>query len=282
MRATNVTGPVSFHGEGPCWSPSWGGLRFVDMLRGDLLTVRGDSVDRLGVGSPIAAFVRPRRSGGYVVGIERGIALADGAHEPPVRSVTLWDDPHVRMNEAAVAPDGGLFAGSMHYEHTPGAASLYRISPQLLATVEVPGVTISNGLAFSPDGSLAYYNDSATGQVSVFDVDQGNGGLLNRRRFVSIETGGPDGLTVDAEGNVWVALYGGSAVHGYSAEGTLQQVVELPASRVTACTFGGEDLRTLFITTSRENLADDQEPEAGSLFAVEVGTRGLPVVEFAG
>ena len=143
-------------------------------------------------------------------------------------------------------------------------------------------VTISNGLDWSPDGTLAYYADTATHRVDVFDYHR-NGGLTGRRPFVEIpDNGNPDGLTVDADGGVWVALYGAGAVHRYGPDGSLDAVVEVPTPRVTACTLGGSRLDELFVTTSREGLGPDDDPLAGSLFRVDAGVAGQPVREFAG
>jgi sugar lactone lactonase YvrE len=140
------------------------------------------------------------------------------------------------------------------------------------------GITVSNGLGWAPDGSCAYYIDSATQRVDVCSPD-----LVERRAFVTVPeaTGTPDGLTVDADGGVWVALWGGSAVHRYSPDGELDQVVSLPVAQVSSCAFGGDDLRTLFITTSAEGL-EDPEPAAGALFAVRPGSTGQPTLTFAG
>ncbi len=281
MRAENVTGPVAYHAEGPCWSETWGGLRFVDMHAGDLLTLSDDGrVGRMATGSTVAAFVRPRVRGGYIVGVQRGVALSVGAHTPPSTAVVLWTDAPMRMNENGMTPEGALLGGTVQTDFLAGQAMLFRVETDLSCSVEVPGVTVSNGLAFSPDGRLAYYNDSATGRVDLFDYADGH--LLNRRPFVSVASGSPDGLTVDADGNIWVALWGGSAVHGFAPDGSLIQVVEVAAVQVSACTFGGHDLGTLYITTSREGLADGADPEAGSLFSVRTGTAGLPVRPFAG
>jgi sugar lactone lactonase YvrE len=280
MRAERVTGRVTYHGEGPVWSASWGGLRFVDMLAGDVLTLRGDGVDRRHVGA-VAAVVRPRRGGGAVVAVERGFLL-----EAPDGSMSalpeVWTDERLRMNEGGCDPQGRFYCGSMAYDQTPGAGTLFRLDPDGAVSVVLEGVTVSNGLEWSPDGSLAYYNDTPTHRISVFDYDAVRG-LIDRRTFVELgEDESPDGLTVDADGGVWTALYGGSAVHRYSPEGTLDAVVEVPARQVTACTFGGAGLDELFITTSRENLAPDDDPQAGSLFRADVGARGMPVREFLG
>ena len=278
MRAEPYTEPAAYHAEGPVWSEAWGGLRWVDMLAGDVLSLAADgSVQRRRVGT-VAAALRPRDGGGAVIGVERGFVL-----EAPDGALTalgeLWDDPGVRMNDGGCDPAGRFYCGSMAYDHRPGAGSLYRLDPDGTVEVVMREVTISNGIDWSPDGNLAYYSDTATGEVSALDGD-----LTARRTFARIasDDGAPDGLTVDAEGGVWVALYGGSAVHRYTPGGALDAVVELPVTKATACTFGGPDLRTLFITTSREDLPDDEQPEAGSVFACTPGVAGLPTRTFAG
>jgi sugar lactone lactonase YvrE len=270
MRAEQVTGPVAYHGEGPVWFPG-AGLRFVDMLAGDVLSLRADGTVE-----------RPRRGRGAVIGIERGFAL-----EEPDGTVTelpeLWAGSDRRMNEGGCDPDGRFYCGSMAYDRTPGAGALYRLDRDRSARVVLEHVTISNGLDWSPDGSCAYYNDTETYRVDVFDYD-GDAGLANRRVFARVEPddGRPDGLTVDAEGGVWVALNKGGAVRRYTSGGELDAVVEVPPRQVTACTFGGERLDHLYLTTSRENLPQGEDPLAGSLFRADVGVRGLPAREFAG
>ena len=281
MRVEQVTDAVAFHAEGPVWSERWGGLRWVDMLAGDVLSLAGDGgVTRHHVASVTAA-LRPRRSGGAVIGIERGFAL-----EEPDGSVTLlpelWDDPGVRMNEGGCDPDGRFYCGSMAYDKTPGTAAVYRMDPDGSTSVVLDGVTISNGLEWSPDGAFAYYNDTATGRTDVFDYDR-DSGLTNRRPFAAMPDGGrPDGLTVDSEGGVWVALANAGAVHRYSPDGRLDEVVTLPVPKVTACTFGGAELDRLFVTTSREGLEPGAHPAAGALFVAAPGVTGLPAREFRG
>lgn len=279
MRAEQITDPVAFHGEGPVWSPRWGGLRWVDMLAGDVLSLRRDgSIERRHVGN-IAAAIRPRRGGGAVIGVERGFAL-----EAPDGTLTylpeLWSGDAVRMNEGGCDPDGRFYCGSMAYDKQPGAASIYRLDPDRSVHVVVEGVTISNGLDWSPDGTLAYYSDTATGSIAVFDYDA-ESGLTGRRTFVDTAAR-PDGLTVDADGGVWVALANLGVVRRYLPDGVLDDVVELPVRKVTACTFGGAELTELFITTSREGLDPGEDPPAGSLFRANVGVTGQPVREFAG
>ena len=280
MRAERVTDAVAYHGEGPVWSPTWGGLRWVDMLAGDVLALAADgSVERRHVGS-ICAAVRPRRQGGAVFAVERGFALEERDGTLTFLE-ELWSDEDVRMNEGGCDPDGRFYCGSMASDKRPGGGALYRLDPDRSAHVVVGEVTISNGLDWSPDGALAYYNDTDTFRVDVFDYDR-DAGLTRRRPFAETGNARPDGLTVDAEGGVWIALSNGGAVRRYTPDGVLDQVVELPVTKVTACTFGGTKLDDLFVTTSREGLEASDEPLAGSLFHATVGVKGLPVREYAG
>jgi len=279
VRAEQVTGPVAHHAEGPVWFPD--GLRWVDMLAGDVLSLAADGTVRRVDGGTVVAAVRPRRGGGAVLAVERGFALQD-ADGTVTALDPVWADEGVRMNEGGCDPDGRFWCGSMAYDQSPGAASMYRLDPDGTVRRVFGGVTISNGLEWSPDGSLAYYDDTATHRVDVFDYDR-DAGLTGRRPFVVLgDDGNPDGLTVDAEGGVWVALFGGGAVHRYDAAGRLDAVVEVPTPQVTACTLGGPQLDQLFVTTSREGMGPDDDPLAGSLFRVDAGVRGLPVRAFGG
>lgn len=281
-RVEQVSGAVTDHGEGPVWSARWGGLRFVDMLAGGVLTLREDgTVDRLDVGR-VAAFVRPRRGGGYVVATERGLGLAPGADALPRHAIDLVRAADERMNEGTVAPDGSLYAGSTTWDQRPGGGALYRVSPGLVPELVLTGVTISNGLDFSPDHARAYYVDSGAGRMDVFDVVDAR--LTDRRPLVTLprDVGDLDGIAVDAEGTVWVAVYGAGAVHRYSPSGGLLEVVELPVPHVTACAFGGPTLQHLYITTSRGGAGDRAPTGAGAVFVTESDVPGLPVREFAG
>jgi sugar lactone lactonase YvrE len=281
MRAEQLTDLVTYHGEGPVWSASWGGLRLVDMLAGDVLSMQTDgTVVRRHVGR-VAAAVRPRRHGGAVIAVERGFVL-----EEPDGSLTqldqIWADEQVRMNEGACDPDGRFYCGSMAYDQRPGAGTLCRLDTDRSVHAVLDGVTISNGLEWSADGTQAYYNDTATHQISVFDYDP-RSGLTGRRRFAAVADGGsPDGLALDDQGGVWTAVFDRGEVHRYNEEGRLDEVVEVPVRQVTACTFGGPRLGQLFITTSREGLDADEDPLAGSVFTADVGVCGLPVREYAG
>ncbi len=277
-----VTGPVAAHGEGPVWAPEWPGVRWVDMLAGDVLELDGGEVRRHHVGA-VAAALRPGTGGGVVLALERGFALADGALTAVRPLPEVWTDPGVRMNDGGCDPDGRFYCGSMAYDGTPGAGALHRLDPDGSVTTVLTGVTVSNGLAWSPDGGTAYYVDTPTGRIDAFDYTAA-AGLTHRRTVVTIpaEVGSPDGLTVDAEGNLWVALWGGGAVHCYTPDGEQVARAGFPVTQVTACAFGGPDLDELYVTTSRQGVEEGTQPEAGSLFRLRPGVRGLPAHRFSG
>jgi sugar lactone lactonase YvrE len=283
VAVDRVTESLAYHGEGPVWAEAWGGLRFVDMLAGDVLSLNRDGTlaERLHVGT-VAGALRPRAGGGMVVGVERGFALVD--EDGSVTTLPeLWDDPAVRMNDGATDPDGRFYCGSMAYDLSPGAGRLYRLEPGGAAELVLESVTCSNGLGWTADGRTAYYIDSGTYRIDAFDYDRA-AGLTSRRPLVSVpeEHGFPDGLAVDRDGGVWVAFFGGSAVRRYGPDGAIEETLELPVTQVTACTFGGPDRDELYITTSRENVPDGEQPEAGSVFVARPGVAGLPVTPFAG
>ena len=282
-----VTDPVVVHGETPTYDARTGLLHWVDMEVGDLLSMdvssgpSTSSITRLHVGQ-IAACWRPRRSGGAVIGIQDGFALIDT--DGSVHPITAFTDPLLRMNDGGCDPQGRYYCANMAYAETPGAGSMYRLDPDGSISVVLTGTTISNGMVWSVDGTQLYYIDTPTGRVDVFDFDAAAGTLHDRRPVVSIDAqvGHPDGMTIDAEGGLWVALWGGRAVHRYLPDGTLSDVIAVPASQTTACAFGGPDLAELYITTSRRDIDPAVEPQAGCLFSARPGVRGVPVLMYGG
>ncbi|WP_266382105.1 SMP-30/gluconolactonase/LRE family protein [Streptomyces canus] len=265
-------------GEGPTWDGER--LLWIDILGARLHTydpLSGHRTVRV-LDQHIGA-VKPRAGGGLVLNLRDGVALLDPddslhwLHHEPV--------PGRRANDAAVAPDGSLWAGTMRYDEAPGGGTLSRITGDGTHRTVLDDVAVSNGTGWSPDGRLMYYIDSPTRRVDVFDHESGR--LSDRRSFVGIEDGAgfPDGLTVDAEGCVWVALWDGGAVRRYTPDGTLDHVITLPTPRVTACVFGGPDLTDLYITTARVGL-DAPHPVAGSLLVVPGAGKGVAQQPFAG
>ncbi len=217
-----------------------------------------------------------------------GFALLDpGWQRLDQVAVIEHPGPRARFNEGKCDPAGRFLAGTMAYDQTPGAGSVYRLDPDLAVTRLLDGVTISNGLAWTADGATLYYIDSPTQGVDAFDYDTGTGRLENRRRVVDIPAaaGLPDGMTIDTDGCLWVALYGGSAVHRYTPDGRLDAVLSFPVSNVTCPVFGGPGLGTLYVTSARDGLGERQlavQPHAGAVFAADAGARGLPALRFAG
>jgi sugar lactone lactonase YvrE len=176
----------------------------------------------------------------------------------------------------------------MAFDVSPNAAALYRIDPDLSVTRMLSGVTLSNGLDWTLDNRQMYYIDSSTQAVDVFEFDLERGVLGTRRRVVSIpaDEGLPDGMTVDADGGIWVALHGSGTVRRYFPDGHLDRVVRVPSARlVTCCAFGGRDLEDLYITTMTYGLSSEElaeQPLAGSLFRCRPGVRGRLPHHFAG
>ena len=279
MRAEQLTPALVEHGEGPAWSRHWGGVRWVDMLAGDIreLDDAGD-VRRVHV-ADVACVVRRRRGGGLLVATGTGLVASDGDElDGPFREVvSLIDDPSLRLNEGGCAPDGSFAIGSMAYDARPGAGSLWSYDPSSGLSVVEPEATVSNGIAWSPGGFTAYYADTPTGRVDRFSWTRERG-LHDRRPFV--EVGSPDGLCVDEEGGVWVARYGAGAVHRYDDRGRLTEVVDVPTPYATAVAFVGASFDRLVITTSRLEAREDGL--AGALFTVATGVRGVALGEFAG
>ncbi|WP_330354007.1 SMP-30/gluconolactonase/LRE family protein [Streptomyces chartreusis] len=267
-------------GEGPTWDARSGRLLWIDILRARIHTYDPVSGRRTVRTTPQhVGAVKPRAGGGLVLNLRDGVGLLDAddsfrwLHHEPV--------PGRRANDAAVAPDGSLWAGTMRYDEAPGGGSLSRFTGDGSVELVLDDVAVSNGTGWSPDGGLMYYIDSPTRRIDVFDHADGRVG--DRRPFVEIEDGAgfPDGLTVDADGCVWVALWDGSAVRRYTPAGELDRVVELPVPRVTACAFAGPDLTDLYITTARVGLKSPL-PLSGSLLVVPGAGKGLAQPAFAG
>ncbi|KOU57226.1 calcium-binding protein [Streptomyces sp. MMG1533] len=267
-------------GEGPTWDAAAGRLVWIDILGSRINTydpVSGRRTSRT-TDQHVGA-VKPRAGGGLVLNLRDGVALLD--EDGTFRWLRHEPVPGRRANDAAVAPDGSLWAGTMRYDEAPGGGTLSRITGEGTAEVVLDDVAVSNGTGWSPDGRLMYYIDSPTRRVDVFDFTDGR--ALNRRPLVEIEEGAgfPDGLTVDADGCVWVALWDGGAVRRYTPDGGLDRVIELPTPRVTACAFGGADLTDLYITTARVGLSAPH-PVAGSLLVVRGAGKGLQQPAFEG
>lgn len=274
-------------GEGPVWDAGSARLVWVDILASrvhwyDPATGR-ESV--MATEQHVGAAL-PRAGGGLVVNLRDGVGLYDP--DGTFRWLDHEPVPGRRANDAAVDAAGRLWVGTMRYDEAPGGGTLRRVEPDGTVTRVLDDVSVSNGIDWSPDGSLMYYVDSLTRRIDVFDVDVASTQLVcGRRPFAGIEDGAglPDGLTVDADGCVWVALWDGGAVRRYTPSGTLDRVVQVPVRRPTACAFGGPALTDLYITTATVGLDAHTlagQPLAGSVLVLPQAGAGMPAAAFAG
>ncbi|MCS7476041.1 SMP-30/gluconolactonase/LRE family protein [Umezawaea endophytica] len=273
-------------GEGPTWDRASSTLVWVDVLASEVhryAPARDDDAV-LSVPQHVGA-AKPRSMGGLVLNLRDGIALVD--RDGGKTWLVYWARDGVRGNDAAVDPAGRLWAGTMRYDTAPGGGWLARVEPSGAAKVVLDKVTISNGIGWSPDHSRMYYIDTPEQRIDVLDYDSDTGEATGRRPLCSVEgtSGSPDGLTVDADGCVWVALWGGAAVRRYTPEGVLDREIALPVDQPTACCFGGDDLTDLYVTTARTGLDESAlaaRPLSGSVLVLPGVGVGLPSFAFAG
>jgi sugar lactone lactonase YvrE len=273
-------------GEGPVWCAGEQVLYWVDIDLGrihrfDPATGRDAHMD---VGEPVGA-VTPTRSGGLVLAAKSGFAQIEAWLQPPQRLAEVEADRlETRMNDGACDSRGRFWAGTMHVRADPGHGSLYRLDQNGTVTLMVQDVSISNGIAWSPDDTVMYYVDTPSGGVDAFDFDREDGTISNRRRMIDVARadGQPDGLVVDAEGHLWLALWDGWSVRRYRPDGVVVAVVGVPCARVMKCAFGGPGLNALYITTASPDAPAADQPHAGGLFLAHPGVTGLPATPFAG
>jgi sugar lactone lactonase YvrE len=273
--------------EGPVWDERAQRLIWVDIMHNavhsfDPRTRQDSGFD---VGQPVGAAVL-RQTGGLALAVRDGFALldADFSRFRMVAEVEA-DIPTNRMNDGKCDPLGRFWAGTMQFSPTSPAGALYRMDPDLRVTRIVGGITLSNGLDWSPDRGTMYYIDSMSQGVDTFDFNPESGEIGNRKRLISIpkDVGLPDGMTVDAEGYVWVALHGSGTIRRFTPDGQLDRIIRFPVSHVTCCAFGGPEYSELYITSMTYGLEDRirNEPLAGSLFRCRPGVRGKPPFRFA-
>ncbi|MDQ3784730.1 MAG: SMP-30/gluconolactonase/LRE family protein [Actinomycetota bacterium] len=276
-------------GEGPVWDETSRQVVWVDIMACVVHCFSPDTgADKIiDVGQPVGA-VAVRTTPGLVLAMRDGFGVLD----TDTGDVQMIADTeaHVtgnRMNDGKCDSAGRFWAGTMAFDEAPAAGALYRLDQDHGVEKMIHDVSISNGLCWSSDDRDMYYIDSPTQGVDVFDFDAASGELSHRRRVVDIpeEAGLPDGMTIDDQGFLWVALYSGGAVRRYSPEGELDRTVELPATQITSCTFGGDDFCDLYITSAAQELSEQAlvaQPHAGALFVCRPGPAGLPANHYTG
>lgn len=266
-------------GEGPVWDGRTNRLVWVDIMGPSIhqTDVRTGRTDSIAVPLHVGAVV-PRALGGYVAALQDGFwVVGDG----PSRRLTEVPNPggKLRFNDGKCDPVGRFWAGTIAYDAAAGAASLYCLDTDETVTHVLDGITISNGLAWSRDGDTMFYIDSPTKRIDAFNFTLSTGAISDRRTVVDLSAGigEPDGMTIDAEGGLWVAVWGAGAVHRY-VFGRLDRVLKLPVSQPTSCAFGGTDLDELYVTSAWKGLSKserNEQPLAGALFRVRPGVRGV-------
>ena len=278
-------------GEGPLWDPRDGSLVWVDIVPGHIyhLTTASRERRQITLGHEVSVVI-PRTSGGYVVGVQDGLIaldqIASGYTTSPLVDIEI-DMPGNLMNDCKCDARGRLWGGTRARDWTPELGNLYRVDPDLGVTRFLDRISISNGLGWSPDWTRLYYVDSRPGTLDVLDYDIEAGTASNRRPFAQIdkELGSPDGLCVDSDGCVWLAVLGTSSLYRYAPDGSIGDIVELPTRQPTSCCFGGPDLDELYVTSAAVDMSEEQhaaDPHAGGVFVLKPGVRGLPTDPFAG
>ncbi len=277
-------------GEGVRWDGRRGELLRVDILAGRFYR---DRVLQDGALSPVRDYELPGTIGmvapvegddGWLLGAGRGfVHLApDGSR----RTIADVAPAGTRMNDGACDPRGRFWAGTVADDHHPGGGALYRLDVDGRTELMLEGLTISNGLGWSPDGETMYLVDSGPRLVHAFSFDADSGTVSAGRVLLEVpeEIGAPDGMTVDAAGDLWVAIYGAGAVHRYSADGVLRGVHGVPAAQTTCCAFAGPGLHRLYVTTATEGWTEQQrrdQPEAGLVYRLDTPATGRPAAPFA-
>lgn len=286
-----LTSHISSLGEGPVWDDRENRILWVDIEQGHihLYSPKAREHRILHTGELIGA-VALRENGGLIAVLQSGFAIVD----PETGAVEKLADPESQMpsnrfNDGKCDPQGRFWAGTMSVRDTPGAGNLYVLEPDFSVSIKKEKVTCSNGMAWSPDGSILYYIDTPTRQVVAFDFDSQSGTISSERVVVEVaeEHGFPDGMTIDSEGMLWIGLWDGWKVARFDPRsGKLIHQIPLPVSRVTSCTFGGDKLQDMYITSARMGLSEGgiaEQPLSGSVFVIkDCGFTGLAASRFKG
>jgi sugar lactone lactonase YvrE len=275
-------------GEGPVWDPIERCVYFVDVVARRVHRIDvSSSASRVFDVDRMAGAVALTRGGDLLLAMQGGFARLDPrtAAVRPIATVEA-DRADIRMNDGKCDPAGRFWAGTMAIDERPHCGSLYRLDPGGRVHTMLSGVSISNGLDWSADARVMYFIDSPTRGIDAFDFDLSSGAIANRRTVARVAHGSgvPDGMTLDTDGCLWVALWSGGAVHRYTPDGTLDAVVHVPCAYPTSCTFGGDDLGDLFITTAATKMSAaerEREPHAGGVFVARPGVTGRVPNRFA-
>ena len=276
-------------GEGPIWDPDGKILYWVDILANELHIFNPETgKDRYIDCGQMVGTVVVRRSGGLLVALANGFASVDLETETIQHIADPEKNPKVRFNDGKCDPAGRFWAGSMPLSETIPEGSLYSLEIDLSVKKRLSNITIANGIVWTSDHKTMYYIDTPTMKIDAYDFDITTGNLSNHRVAVTVpkEYGWPDGMAIDAEDKIWVGHWGGWQITRFDPlTGKTLEVIKIPVAQVTACAFGGPNLNRLYITTAKKGLDLDalkKQPNAGSLFSIDVSVSGVPSDKFAG
>jgi sugar lactone lactonase YvrE len=273
-------------GEGPRWLAERGRLLWLDIYGRCLhLTEPVAGTDTTWPLAEEVGAAAPRNSEEAVLAAPSGLLALNYASGETTRLLDFSLAPDARFNDGLCDPAGRFWAGTLAADYRPSAGRLLRIAPDGRVTTQLDGIRLTNGIGLSPDCGRLYFIDSLLQRVDAFDFDLDRGRLGTRRTVARIDPaeGIPDGLAVDREGGIWVAIFGAGRVRRFTPDGEPDLDIVLPAANVTACTFGGPDLATMYVTTAVWSPTGDADtPGAGGLFAVRPGVAGMPAHRFAG
>lgn len=276
-------------GEGALWHPTENKLYWVN-IEGRTLHIC-DPATKENRSIPVKeriGTVVPVQKGGALVALQNGIHYINTESGELNLLINPLSDPNIRFNDGKCDPSGRFWVGSMHLKFVTHAASLYRMDTHLHIEKVLNDITVSNGIAWTKDKKIMYYVDTPLQRIDAFDYHDTDGSVTNRRTVVTIplEKGSPDGITLDTEGNIWVALWGGNAVGKFDPlTGQQLDSIPVPAPNVSSCAFGGPNLDTLYITTARGELPSNllsEYPLSGGVFSVVPGSKGLPANFYRG
>lgn len=289
FSARLVVDCANLHGEGCFWNPTDGCIWWTDIEGKSLWSFNPTSGKSTSFAMPdrVCCFA-PRQKGGLIVAFADRVVLFD-LHSSKTQLVCLFepDNPHTRLNDGRVDREGNFIVGGMNEVTGEANSSVIRITPDLRVDTLLTQVSCANSTCFSQDGKTMFFADTPDREICVFDYESKAGVLTNRQVRASFDEdfGLPDGSCVDSEGGLWNAVWEGHKVVRVAPNGQIDQVINIPTWKPTCCTFGGEDLETLYITTSRLFSTEDQiaaEPGTGGLFAVNPGVKGITDTHFLG
>jgi len=289
MKAAPIFDIKPIHGEGPIWCPIEKKFYCVDLLNGSYFKVDWDSgiSEEFNVGQELGVMAL-REKGGLVLGVRDGFGFYDEKTKKMqlIPNSPELEVPEKRMNDGAVDPAGRFFAGTMEYNGANDSGKLYRLNHDLSWVCLEENIFIANGMGWSPDKNTYYLIDTNRNVMHAYDYDVYTGNIKNKRIHIQWNKNEfPDGMCVDSEGGFWVAMWEGYKVSHFDAKGTWIEDIQLPVKHTTSCCFGGEDLKTLLITTSHLNLSKkekEENPLAGRCFTIETDIKGQIEPRFKG